>query len=280
MTQAVTTRKMTTTDLAVCGLFVALIVIGAYIKIMIPIGPFAVTFSLQFLFSLMAGLLMGPKRGGATLATYLILGLIGLPVFAHGGGLGYILRPTFGFLIGFLGAAIVSGFVKKRLHSNKVIAYLIAAFLGEIIYYLCGLIYYYIFFNYVITDGGVIGVNELLVVWCFSTFIPDFGLAVLAALLSTRLAPHMPMNMRREMRMMEGAGESFSADEPAVAAAPAVADVPDTADEPAANPTATNEPAAALSADMISEKAGEKAGGAKDTAMENQRSEDADSAER
>ena len=104
--QAIATKKkMTSVELAMCGLFVALVVIGAYIKIMIPIGPFAVTFSLQFLFSLMAGLLMGPKKGGIALAVYLILGLIGLPVFAHGGGLGYILRPTFGFLIGFLGAA-------------------------------------------------------------------------------------------------------------------------------------------------------------------------------
>lgn len=189
-------KKLTATDMAVCGLFVALIVIGAYIKIMIPIGPFAVTFSLQFLFSLMAGLLMGPKKGALALATYLILGLIGLPVFAHGGGLGYILRPTFGFLIGFLGAAVVSGLVCRGLNRHTIPAYLLAAFCGELIYYFFGLVYYYIFFNYVITDGGVIGVNELLVVWCFSTFIPDFGLAVLAALLSTRLAPHMPMSMR------------------------------------------------------------------------------------
>lgn len=199
--QAIATKKkMTSVELAMCGLFVALVVIGAYIKIMIPIGPFAVTFSLQFLFSLMAGLLMGPKKGGIALAVYLILGLIGLPVFAHGGGLGYILRPTFGFLIGFLGAAILSGLVKKKLTRNTFAAYLIAAFCGELIYYLFGLIYYYIFFNYVITDGGVIGVNELLVVWCFSTFVPDFCLAVLAAFLSKRLAPFMPQSMRQVNR--------------------------------------------------------------------------------
>lgn len=196
----VTTKKktLTTTDMALCGLFVALIVIGAYIKIMIPIGPFAVTFSLQFLFSLMAGLLMGPKKGGLTLATYLILGLVGLPIFAHGGGLGYILRPTFGFLIGFLGAAIVSGAVKRKQKKNTFLSYVIAAFLGELIYYLCGLIYYYIFFNYVITDGGVIGVNELIVVWCFSTFLPDFGLVLLASFLSHRLFPHMPQSIQAE----------------------------------------------------------------------------------
>ncbi len=189
------TNRMTTTDMAVCGLFVALIVIGAYIKIMIPIGPFAVTFSLQFLFSLMAGMLMGPRKGALTLITYLLLGLVGLPVFAHGGGLGYILRPTFGFLIGFLGAAIVSGIVRKHQKKNTFIAFLTAAFFGELIYYLCGLIYYYIFFNYIISDGGTIGINELLVVWCFSTFLPDFGLAMLAAFLSKRLLPYMPQSL-------------------------------------------------------------------------------------
>lgn len=185
-------KRISATELSICALFVALIVIGAYIKIMIPIGPFAVTFSLQFLFSLMAGMLMGPKKGAITLAVYLILGLIGLPVFAHGGGLGYIIRPTFGFLLGFLGAAIVSGLTRSRQKSDTFWAYLLAAFLGEIIYYICGLIYYYIFFNFIIAEGGTIGFQELIVVWCFSTFVPDFGLAVLAALLSKRLYPHLP----------------------------------------------------------------------------------------
>lgn len=233
--------KLTATDMAVCGLFVALIVIGAYIKIMIPIGPFAVTFSLQFLFSLMAGLLMGPKKGAMALATYLILGLIGLPVFAHGGGLGYILRPTFGFLIGFLGAAIVAGLVRGKQKRNTFLAYLIAAFCGELIYYLCGLIYYYIFFNYVITDGGVIGVNELLVVWCFSTFIPDFGLAVLAALLSRRLAPHMPLSMR----MSAPAADPGAAAEAAAGAADKVMDAekPEASDADAAADQAVSETA-------------------------------------
>ena len=65
--QSTTKSKLTTVDLVQCGLFVSLIVAGAYIKIMIPLGPFSVTFSLQFLFSLMAGLLMGGKKGADVL---------------------------------------------------------------------------------------------------------------------------------------------------------------------------------------------------------------------
>ena len=147
--QSKTAAKLTTYDLVQCGLFVSLIVAGAYIKIMIPLGPFSVTFSLQFLFSLMAGLLMGSKKGAVTVAVYLVLGLVGLPVFAHGGGIGYIIRPTFGFLIGFFSAAAISGGIYERLPNPGFKSSLLAAFAGELSYYFCGLVYCYIFFNYV-----------------------------------------------------------------------------------------------------------------------------------
>ena len=184
--------RLSTVDMVQCGLFVSLIVAGAYIKIMIPIGPFSVTFSLQFLFSLMAGLLMGKKKGALTVIVYLMLGLVGLPVFAHGGGLGYIIRPTFGFLLGFLAAATVTGALTERMERITFTSCLAAAFVGEVCYYICGLVYYYIVFNYVVTAGGIgIGLKELLAVWCFSTFIPDFGLCILAVYLSNKLRPHM-----------------------------------------------------------------------------------------
>lgn len=191
--QSKTAAKLTTYDLVQCGLFVSLIVAGAYIKIMIPLGPFNVTFSLQFLFSLMAGLLMGSKKGAVTVAVYLVLGLVGLPVFAHGGGIGYIIRPTFGFLIGFFSAAAISGGIYERLPNPGFKSSLLAAFAGELSYYFCGLVYYYIFFNYVISNcGATIGFKELMVVWCFSTFIPDFILCVIAVWLSDKLRPHLP----------------------------------------------------------------------------------------
>ena len=184
--------RLSTVDMVQCGLFVSLIVAGAYIKIMIPIGPFSVTFSLQFLFSLMAGLLLGKRKGSLTVIVYLMMGLVGLPVFAHGGGLGYIIRPTFGFLLGFLAAATVTGALTEKKENISFRSALPAAFAGEVCYYICGLVYYYIVFNYVITNGGVgIGLKELLAVWCFSTFVPDFGLCVLAVYLSGKLRPHM-----------------------------------------------------------------------------------------
>ncbi|MBQ6354049.1 MAG: biotin transporter BioY [Lachnospiraceae bacterium] len=193
MTKAPTSNRIMTSDLVICALFVALIVAGAYIKIMIPIGPFSVTFSLQFLVSLMAGLLLGSRRGALTVFVYLLLGLVGLPVFAHGGGIAYVIRPTFGFLLGFLAAACVSGLISERGENCSLRRMLAAAVAGEAVYYLCGLVYYYFVFNYVVTTGGLgIGVKELIAVWCLSTVVPDFGLALLAVLLSRQLRRYLP----------------------------------------------------------------------------------------
>ena len=114
-------------------MFVALIAVGAFIKIMLPIGPFAVTFSLQFLFALLAGLILGSRLGLLSVAVYLITGLIGVPIFAHGGGPAYLLKPTFGFLIGFAMAAFVAGFVMEHIKADDFRSFLLAAFLGEII---------------------------------------------------------------------------------------------------------------------------------------------------
>ena len=52
-----------TTDIVLCGMFVALMAVGAFIKIMLPLGLFQVTFSLQFFFALLAGFLLGAERG-------------------------------------------------------------------------------------------------------------------------------------------------------------------------------------------------------------------------
>ena len=127
-------------DIVFSGLFVALIAVGAFIKIMIPLGFFQVTFSLQFFFALLAGFLLGPKLGFLSVTAYLILGLAGLPIFAHGGGFAYVMKPTFGFLIGFAAAAFVAGAVMKGLKKKGFPQLLAAAFAGEMSYYLCGLI--------------------------------------------------------------------------------------------------------------------------------------------
>lgn len=87
------------------ALFAALTAAGAMIRI--PLPPSA--FTLQFLCAAMSGVLLGPVYGPLSQLVYLALGLLGLPVFASGGGFTYVLQPTFGFLLGAVAASWLIG---------------------------------------------------------------------------------------------------------------------------------------------------------------------------
>jgi biotin transport system substrate-specific component len=94
-----------TRNIVLISLTVALTTAGAYLRI--PVGP--VPISLQTLFVLLSGALLGPWLGAAAMISYITLGLIGLPLFTGGGGPQYILSPTFGFLLSFPVSAMVVG---------------------------------------------------------------------------------------------------------------------------------------------------------------------------
>ena len=81
-------RKITTKDMIMCALFTALIAVGAFIKVPVPVVPF----TLQFLFTMLAGLIMGGRLGAISVGLYAVLGLVGLPIFAEGGGIWYVLK--------------------------------------------------------------------------------------------------------------------------------------------------------------------------------------------
>ncbi|WP_071141501.1 biotin transporter BioY [Acidaminococcus timonensis] len=181
--------KKETGSLVLCGLFTALMAVGAFIHIMLPVGPFQVTVSLQIFFAILAGLFLGSRHGFLSVLAYLVLGLAGVPIFAHGGGLGYLLKPTFGFLLGFPCAAWVAGVLGGDNRKTGLQQLLAAAFGGEMIYYFTGLVYYSIMFNVVLQNGEGIGFIRLLEVWFFSTVIPDGIICVLAALVYRKLAP-------------------------------------------------------------------------------------------
>ena len=89
---------MKTKGVIYCGLFTALIAVGAFIKIPIPVVPF----TLQYLFTMLAGLLLGSRLGTVSVLSYMLLGLAGLPIFSEGGGLWYVFKPSFGLLPLFL----------------------------------------------------------------------------------------------------------------------------------------------------------------------------------
>lgn len=172
-----------TKTLIYCGLFTALIAAGAFIKIPIPVVPF----TLQFLFTMLAGLLLGSKRGTISVAAYMILGLIGLPIFSEGGGLWYVFKPSFGYIIGFGIGTYVTGLIAERMKEKTIPRYLFANFTGLLIVYAVGMIYYYVICNYVINTP--IGVWPLIL-YCFILAVPgDICLCVLAAFLIKRIKP-------------------------------------------------------------------------------------------
>ena len=116
------------------SLFAALISVGAYLSI--PIGPVPIV--LQNLFVLLAGLLLGSRWGFATVSVYLLAGAVGLPVFAGGlGGIGRILGPTGGYLIGYLPAVWLIGIISEKWGPRAVFD-VFAMVLGSIIIYVSG----------------------------------------------------------------------------------------------------------------------------------------------
>jgi biotin transport system substrate-specific component len=93
------------------SLMAALTAVGAYIHI--PIGPVPIV--LSTLFVLLSGLLLGSRWGLVSMALYLLVGAIGIPVFAGGkGGLGHFLGPTGGYLLGYVLASWITGFISER----------------------------------------------------------------------------------------------------------------------------------------------------------------------
>lgn len=118
--------------LVLSALFAALTALGAFIKIPTPLS----SFTLQVFFVCMAGILLGAKWGALSQAAYVGLGLIGLPVFTGGGGIGYVVYPTFGFLLSYIPMAAVIGYLSRK---DGPIA--IACIAGVCVMYLIGLPY-------------------------------------------------------------------------------------------------------------------------------------------
>lgn len=178
-----TNHCLRTRALAYCGLFVALIAIGAFIKIPVPVVPF----TLQYLFTMLAGLILGRYYGTMAVLCYIALGLIGLPIFAEGGGIWYICKPSFGYLIGFALGTYATAALAAQNKSQTLSGYLAANFAGLMLVYGVGMIYYYLICNYVLDTPIALWP---LFLYCFLLAIPgDICLCILAGFMAKRLLP-------------------------------------------------------------------------------------------
>lgn len=175
-------RILTPYTMSICALCSALVAIGAFIQIPIPFMDY---FTLQFFFVLITGIVLGPKLGSLSIALYVLIGLIGFPVFAAGGGLAYITRPSFGYLIGFIACSYVVGKTIDGLSLKGYKKYFIACLLGLIVTYTIGLTYKYFILNYYTNTPTPFW---LLIASCFPLDLPgDIVFCIMTSFIGPRL---------------------------------------------------------------------------------------------
>ena len=199
-------------DMALVALFAALIAVGAYIRIPVPVVPF----TLQFLFANLSGLLLGPERGAAAVCLYMAAGLIGAPVFAHGGGPWYVMHPTFGYIAGFAAGAWLAGMValsRERKSFGLLLAagfaagawlagrialsrerksfglLLAAGFANIAAVYLFGLAYYWFAASYF--AGSPVALSALLLYGLVLAVPGDIALCFVSAALAEKIIPRI-----------------------------------------------------------------------------------------
>jgi biotin transport system substrate-specific component len=114
----------------------ALLTLSAKVQVPLPYVPM----TLQTLVVLIIGASFGWRLGGATVALYLTQGAMGMPVFAGPtAGIGYLMGPTGGFLIGFLAAAIVMGFMAERGWDRSLLRVVVMMSVGHAVIFAFGL---------------------------------------------------------------------------------------------------------------------------------------------
>lgn len=170
---------MRTRDITYVGLFVALMAICSWISI-----PAAVPFTLQTFAVFLAVAALGGKRGALAVLVYTLLGAVGLPVFSgFSGGVGVLLGPTGGYIIGFLLAVLVMWALSRR-PDEGIVRCMLHMLAGLVVLYTFGTAWF--MFVYMRANGAVSVMTVLS--WCVVPFIlPDVCKIALAAVIARRV---------------------------------------------------------------------------------------------
>ena len=167
------------------SLFAVLTAVGARIMIPLPLVPF----TLQSLVCMLAGFALGAKKGAASQLLYMLMGLVGIPVFSSVAGPAAIFMPSFGYIIGFAGCAWICGaaaeYARER-GGKSFLFYLAAAFAGTAVVYIIGVAYLYVILNFWMKQEGTT-LFKVLSIGLFSTA----GSAVVKAVIAAAAAPKL-----------------------------------------------------------------------------------------
>ena len=168
-------------DLVYISIGAALIAICSWISI-----PTAVPFTLQTFAVFFVLLSLGGERGSLATLVYVLLGAVGVPVFAgFSGGIGVLLGSTGGYIIGFLFTGIIY-IIFTKFVSKKIVVKIIALVLGLAVCYAFGTAW---FMNVYIKTSGEVGLLTVLG-WCvFPFIIPDLLKLALAVVIAKRIEP-------------------------------------------------------------------------------------------
>lgn len=183
-------QRNQTIELLLAGLFAALTAVGAFIRI--PMGQ--VPFTLQIFFVLLASNVLSPRFAFLSQAAYLSIGLTGLPIFAYGGGPGYVLQPSFGYILAFPFAALIVSLLSKPIfhHDNvpmplwkSVFRLSLINLLGILIVLALGVVYLYYNFNFVL--GKSISFTHALSIGLVLFLPADFLKAIASAVIAVKI---------------------------------------------------------------------------------------------
>ncbi len=166
-------------NMALCALFAALLAVCAWITV--PVGDITITMQTFGIFLTLG--VLGGKRGTVAISIYLLLGIVGLPVFSgFQGGIGTLLGVTGGYIAGFLATALIYWLI-TALGRNQEIFRLLGMVIGLLFCYLLGTLWFQ--FGY-LSYGGL-SLGAVLLKCVVPYLVPDAAKLILAWLLSRRL---------------------------------------------------------------------------------------------
>ncbi len=171
-------------DITMIAVFAALAVVAA---MLVRYGGSIVPFSLMPFVVMLAGGVLGARLGAMSMIVYILLGLVGIPVFASPpfGGPAYVLQPTFGFLPGFVGSAYVIGLLLKNREQDGLPVYFFSMVAGIAVYYLFGLAYLYFILNVYL--GQAVPISKVIYIGFIPFIALDLVKAAAAALMAKAL---------------------------------------------------------------------------------------------
>lgn len=182
------TKKLNIRTMLFAAMFTALTAIGAFIKI--PIPPYPVPMTLQTAFIYLAGLLLPVRAAFLSQAAYVLLGLIGIPIFTSGGGFSYVLNPTFGYLLAFLFCApLTRCLAEQTLFKGQRIRFALGGISIILAVQICG-VAYMAFISYAYLASPLSFSRALYFVLIFLPL--DMIKFFLASLLSLQLRKRVP----------------------------------------------------------------------------------------